>query len=149
MESRDVDATGESGSNDATVSVTPETCLGDDWGSQINDLTEGIFALTVGADGFITGTFPKDAHPPRPIIGGRCEGPAAPGGKKRLTLIREEGENIYLYTGTIRVVQTIPELKLEAKGKRVRLGKPTDAPGDEGHGRLLDDDDWVATRPPT
>lgn len=134
----------ESRSYESAEDLTSTDFAPQQWGSEINGgQKEGIFELTPGAGGVATGTFEK-----RPILFGKFHGPAAPGGKDRITLLREDDDNLYLYTGRITLISEEP-LRLEARGMRIILGKPTDALDAGGITELRADDDWVGTRPPT
>lgn len=114
------------------------------WGSRVNGTQErSEFELTPGLGGVITGTFEG-----RPILFGKFHGPVTPGGKDRITLLREDADNLYLYTGRITVISEEPP-RLEAHGMRIILGKLTDARGANATPELRADDDWVGTRPPT
>ena len=117
---------------------------GDTWESEVNGNPDGLFLnLVVDGSGSLSGRHRAHGGSERDIRGGRCERLA--GGSQRITITREDDDNVYVYTGDIT---SLGAGRFRANGTRTTT--PKRRGGDEVAAAPPPpgDEEWVATRPP-
>lgn len=129
-----------------------------DWKSEIKTAAgtkvEGTFsALTENAaTGLVSGSFVPETVSPQPIgiVGGKHTPPAGGATSHRVTVIRDDDTDVYVYIG---IITDQGGGIFKADGRRLKITKPIglSLPTAEA---LVDplpvsDDEWIGTRPPT
>lgn len=149
-------------------SLTTGFAFDGDWKSEIGPVSsrvhEGNFVSLVedSATGAIKGDFapPSGGNPRSAILGGKHEPPSGGRPKHRVTIIRDDGADVYIYTG---LVTDQGGGVFKANGRRMKVTKPVsltplrsgdataEAAAEEVAAAALvfADDEWVGTRPPT
>jgi hypothetical protein len=131
-------------------SSTTKFPRGGRWGSFLKRngkrVPEGLFILKVGSDGTISGTHTPVNGSAKEILSGKFDPLDTIGNKWSVTIRRDDDDNVYTYTGTVRRDDTI---HFKGGGKRTSEPKPPDGKRASKAGRQRDgDDDWVTQRPP-
>ncbi len=136
----------ESKSEDALAAFQ----CGGSWDSVVSGSDDGTFiSLAVAGSGKITGRHKPRRGTEKNINDGKCEQLAD--GTQQMTLVREEGGVVYEYVGTIT---SLGGGRFRAEGTRssnflAADGKDVAEAASQGRAKPPDDEQWVATRPPT